>query len=65
MIESTTKTATYKAEKLIVTFGCVKKAIEYQKNVVKSLNVEQYTYNLNTYTLYLLERFDLEKERGI
>lgn len=63
MNESKKIEANYKAERLIVLFGNVKKAIDYQKNIVKSLNVEQYPYNLNTYTLYLLERFDKEKER--
>lgn len=63
MNESKKIEANYKAERLIVLFGNVKKAIDYQKNIIKSLNVEQYPYNLNTYTLCLLERFDKEKER--
>ena len=52
----------YKTDNLILTFGNAKKALSYQENVVKSLDVIQYPQNPNTLVLRLLERFIREKE---
>ena len=38
----------YKTENLILTFGNAKQALSYQENVVKSLDVIQYSQNPNT-----------------
>lgn len=51
------------AEELITTFGNVTKALEYQENKVKSLQVEEFKNNHNTIILRILKRFKIEKER--
>ena len=61
--ESPRQKIMYKAERLIVTFGNAKRALDHQTNVVKELGVQGLRENVNYQIKRQLEALVNEKER--